>query len=342
MIFNKTASILISFIAIIIILIYGQSLLTPFIFALLIWFLVRKIKYMLDKSAYIKNKFPSWLKSLITSAFIFSILVLISNTLLSSISSLADSYEKYEANVELITSEINTMFNINIVEIIKGHSMDFNFGIILGSLFNSLTFILGNTFLIILYAIFIFLEETYFNSKFRALFSEENKYLKVMQIIVKIEKSIANYIGLKTLVSFITGALSYLVLLILGIDSPIFWASLIFLLNFIPTIGSLTGTIFPAIFALLQFGEFTPSILVLVLVGIIQVVVGNILEPKLMGNSLNISPLITILALSFWGAIWGITGMILSIPITVIMAIIFSQFDKTKPIAIILSEKAKL
>lgn len=342
MIFSKTASILITFIAIIVILIYGQSLLTPFIFALLIWFLVRKIKYVLDKIEFIKKRFPSWVKSLITSIFIFSILVFISNTLLTSISDLAESYQKYESNVELITSGINKMFNINLMEIIQGHSGDLDFGAILGSVFNSLTFILGNTFLIILYALFIFLEEAYFSSKLQALFSEEKQYSKVTQIIEKIEKSIANYIGLKTLVSFITGALSYIVLLIIGIDSPIFWASLIFLLNFIPTIGSLIATAFPAIFALLQFGEFTPSIMVLLFVGLIQVVVGNILEPKLMGNSLNISPLITIIALSFWGAIWGITGMILSIPITVIMAIIFSQFDKTKPIAIMLSEKAKL
>ena len=129
---------------------------------------------------------------------------------------------------------------------------------------------------------------------------------------------------------------------IIGIDSPVFWAFLIFILNFIPTIGSLVATLFPAIFCLLQFGEFTQGIQVLIFVGSTQLVVGNLLEPRLMGNTLNISPLVVIISLSFWGAIWGITGMLLSVPIAVIMVIVFSQFEQTKSIAIMLSKRGKI
>ena len=113
-------------------------------------------------------------------------------------------------------------------------------------------------------------------------------------------------------------------------------------MNFIPTIGSLIGTIFPAFFSLIQFGELTPFLIVLITVGVIQIIVGNFIEPKLFGKSLNVSPLITILSLAIWGTIWGITGMILSVPITVIMIIVFSQFEKTKKIAIILSENGEV
>lgn len=121
-----------------------------------------------------------------------------------------------------------------------------------------------------------------------------------------------------------------------------FWAFLIFILNFIPTIGSLIATLFPALFCLLQFGEFSQFATVLTVVGSIQLLVGNIIEPKVMGNSLNLSPLVALISLSFWGTLWGITGMVLSIPITVIIVIILSQFNYTKPIAILLSEKGKL
>jgi AI-2 transport protein TqsA len=342
MVLNKIASTLIIFIATVVILIYGQSLLIPFLFALLLWFLVRKIKSQLDKVGFIKNKFPSWSKSLITSILLFFILWFISTTLSSSIRSLMLSYKIYESNILLITDKINESLGINLMDILKTHAGDINFGALLGSLINSLTYIISNAFMILLYAIFIFLEETHFSYKLQAIISSEDRRVMVNEILGKIEKSIADYIGLKTLINLIGGILSYIVLLIIGVDAPVFWASLIFLFNFIPTIGSLAGTAFPAIFSLIQFGTFTPCLLVLIFIGLIQLLVGNFLEPKLMGNSLNISILITILALAFWGTIWGITGMILSVPITVIMVIIFSQFENTKPIAIMLSEKGKL
>ena len=147
---------------------------------------------------------------------------------------------------------------------------------------------------------------------------------------------------LKTFVSLLTGLLSYFALLSIGVEAPVFWAFLIFLLNYIPTIGSLIATSFPALFALLQFGELGPFLWVLGVVGAIQVIIGNIVEPKVMGNSLNISSLVVLLALAIWGSLWGIIGMILSVPITVIMVIIFAEFKATRPIAVLLSEKGIL
>jgi predicted PurR-regulated permease PerM len=143
-------------------------------------------------------------------------------------------------------------------------------------------------------------------------------------------------------VSLLTGFLSYFALLFIGVDAPLFWSFLIFILNFIPTIGSLIATIFPAIFAMLQYGEFTPGILVLAIVGAIQLIIGNLVEPRVMGNSLNISPLVVFLTLSLWGVMWGVIGMLLSVPITVILIIIMSEFPGTRPFAILLSQKGNI
>jgi predicted PurR-regulated permease PerM len=90
-----------------------------------------------------------------------------------------------------------------------------------------------------------------------------------------------------------------------------------------------------------QFGEPKPFIIILVGLGIVQWFIGNVLEPKIMGRTLNLSPLVTILALIVWGAIWGITGMLLSVPITVVMVIVFSQFESTRSVAILLSENGE-
>jgi predicted PurR-regulated permease PerM len=128
-----------------------------------------------------------------------------------------------------------------------------------------------------------------------------------------------------------------------GLDFAIFWAFLIFLLNFIPNIGSLIATLFPSALALIQFeNTFAPFLVILIGVGAIQLLVGNLIEPRMMGSSLNISSLAVILSLSLWGTIWGITGMVLCVPITVIMMIIFAQFPTTRPVAILLSENGQL
>jgi len=323
-------------------LIYGQNLLVPFIFALLLWFIVRKIRQYLDKLSFIENHFPSWLKNLIPSLIILGALSFTAKILLTNINNLAQSYPVYAGNVEMVITKLNQTLGINIIENIKAQTADFDFGLILNNLFKSLSDLLSNTFLIIIFALFIFLEESKFTPKLRNVFIDKEKYSNLDKILENIEKSIANYIGIKTLVSLTTGVISYIALLFIGIDSPLFWAFLIFILNFIPTIGSLIATIFPAVFCLLQFGEFTPSLLVLFIVGAIQVIIGNILEPKIMGNSLNISPLVAIASLLIWGTIWGVTGMLLSIPITVCMVIVLSHFENTKAIAIMLSEKGEI
>jgi predicted PurR-regulated permease PerM len=339
---QKTAYIFIILIAIVTVLTLGQSLIIPFVFALLLWFIVRMIRNQFDRIGFVRRKFPSWLKNLIPSLLILIVLGISSKVISSNIQSLAESYPKYDANIDSLLTQASDALGIDILGVLKGHSGDMDFGMMLSSVFDSLTEILSSAFMILIYALFIFLEEVYFRSKLEHAFAKSNQFSKVSGILSNIEKSVTKYLGLKTLVSLITGFLSYVTLAIIGIDSPIFWAFLIFLLNFIPTIGSLIGTLFPAIFCLLQFGEFTPGIMVLVFVGTIQVLVGNILEPRLMGNTMNISALVTIVALSFWGAIWGVTGMILSVPITVIIVIIFSEFPQTRPIAIFLSEKGKI
>jgi AI-2 transport protein TqsA len=147
--------------------------------------------------------------------------------------------------------------------------------------------------------------------------------------------------AIKSLMSLLTGTLSYFVLLFIGIDAPFFWAFLIFLLNYIPAIGSLIATLFPTIFAMLQFGDITHPILVLTIVGSIQVVIGNLLEPRVMGNNLNISTLVVFITLTVWGAIWGVIGMLLSVPVTVIMILILSEIPSTRGIAILLSKRGE-
>ena len=259
-----------------------------------------------------------------------------------NIAHLSKTVPQYEANVNKMTDSVNKRFDIDLANMLGDFTKDLKFGSILSVLFSTLTGLFGNAFTVLLYLLFLLLEEPIFPKKIKAMYPDAKKYKQVTDLVNKIDHSIGNYVALKTLTSLITGFLSYIALLFIGIDAPLFWAFLIFILNFIPTIGSLIATLFPALFAILQFGDFTPGILVLAIVGAIQLIIGNLVEPRLMGNSLNISPLVVFLTLAAWGVIWGISGMLLSVPITVIMIIVMSEFPGTRPFAILLSQRGTL
>ena len=299
----------------------------------------RKLRTTLDKIKPIKQYTPYWLKNVLSSLIILGILIIISKILSTNINVLLTASKQYDTNISAAIDLLSQYVNGDIYTTLKNQVGNINIAKILSLIVNSITGLFGNMIMIIVYLLFIFLEEAHFYNKLKLAISGNDNQAKIAKLLQRIESSIGNYLGLKTLVSFCTGILSYFVLMIIGIDAPFFWAFLIMLLNFIPTIGSLIATLFPATYALLQFGSIQPFLLILLTVGLIQVFIGNVVEPKLMGNTLNISSLATLLALSIWGSIWGITGMFLSVPITVIMIIIFSQFKSTKAVAILLSEK---
>ena len=338
----KIAAAFIIFLALIVILVLGKDLLIPFILALIIWFIIKETRDILSKVKFLRTKLPLWLLSLISAIFIFFILGLVIKMLTSNITSLSESLPKYGNNVNNIIALLNNQFGIDITETFNGFYKDFDFQTLISTVLSSLTSVFSNTFMILLYMLFLFLEEFIFIKKLRAVYPQQDRFQKVNSLLKKIDKSIGSYLLLKSLVSILTGVLSYVALLFIGVEAALFWAFLIFLLNYIPTIGSLIGTIFPATFAMLQYGELFPFFAVLGAVGLIQVIVGNIIEPKIMGDSLNISALVVIMTLSFWGLIWGVIGMILSVPITVIIIIICAEFPKTRFIAIMLSDKGNV
>lgn len=325
----------------VVVCIYAQSIILPFILAILFWFLIRVMKKILAKLKFI-GRAPQWLLTVFSTLLLIGFLVLAVSMISNNISELSKAMPKYEANVKQVTNSINERFDIDLGNLLGDYSKDINFGSILSSIFSTLTGLFGNAFTVLLYLVFLLLEEPIFPKKLRAMYPDQKRYKHVTDLVNKIDHSIGNYVALKTLTSLMTGFLSYFALYFIGIDAPIFWAFLIFVLNFIPTIGSLIATLFPTLFAILQFGDLTNGILVLAIVGAIQMIIGNVVEPRLMGNSLNISPLVVFLTLAAWGAIWGISGMLLSVPITVILILIMSEFPGTQPIAILLSQRGSL
>jgi len=339
---TKVASLLVILALVIIGLIYAQQQLVPIVLALFLWFIIKTIARLLNQIPLIENKMSTWLSNTLAFCIIILFCFLTGRMLYNNIQELSESLPLYEKNVNYIIEKINITFAIDLKIIAQSTFKDFNFTTIVMSVINALTNIFGDTLMIILYTLFMLSEEALFTPKLEAMVAKKENYNRIKNILGEINYSIGSYITLKSLVSLLTAFVSFVALSCIGVDAPVFWAFLMFILNFIPNIGSLIATGFPAIFALLQFGDYFHPLLVLGVVGAIQLVVGNLIEPRVMGNSLNISPLVVIIALSVWGAIWGINGMILSVPITVIAIIIFSKIPSTQSIAILLSEKGKL
>jgi predicted PurR-regulated permease PerM len=185
--------------------------------------------------------------------------------------------------------------------------------------------------------VFLLFEQRIFDRKLHALMRDPGRADRVRELLGRISRQIEGYVWVKTLTSLLTGVVSFLIMWAVGIDFAEFWALVIFLLNFIPIIGALLGVIFPSLLALVQFETIVPFLIASSALSATQFVVGNLIEPRLMGRQLNLSPLVIILSLAFWGALWGIVGMILCIPIAVIIMIICGHFGPTRPVAIMLS-----
>ena len=155
-----------------------------------------------------------------------------------------------------------------------------------------------------------------------------------------IDQKIRRYIVTKLGVSAFTGLFVWFVLSHLGLELAEVFGILAFLLNFIPSIGSIISTFLPLPIAVAQFqGDVGTIVLVLLIPGVVQLVMGNVVEPKLMGGGLNLHPITILLALSFWGLLWGVIGMFLAAPITAVIRIVLMQFDSLRPLGELLTGK---
>ncbi|WP_281613254.1 AI-2E family transporter [Flammeovirga sp. SubArs3] len=340
---TKAASTALLLVIIVVCLIYLKSILVPLILAAIFYLIVVEVRTMISGMISLKeHKLPIWLQNLMASLTIFGILFVVVKIMSVSIQNLSESMSHYDGNLQLMEDKLNALFDINITNSLNKMVGDTNFTSLLRTVLSSVTGLFGNAFTILLYIVFLLLEESGFGDKLKAMYPKDSDYVQVMKLLTRVSNLVSSYLTLKTFVSLITGILSYLVLVFVGIDAPFFWAAIIFILNYIPTIGSLIATLFPAFFIIIQTAEPTLGLVVLLAVGAIQLIVGNFVEPKLMGNSLNVSSLVVLIALAFWGTIWGVIGMILSVPITVLMIIIFGEFESTRRIAILLSETGNI
>ncbi len=320
-------------------MIYFQAILQPFILAIVFWYFIKEVRVLLGKIRIKGKSMPRWLRGTIAMLVMLAVIGSVSELLVSNIEQIIKKIPEYSQTENNIIDRIGQKLNLEDLTSKLGSRLeDLNLTRYLSNILNSLTSAIGNMVMIIIYVVFLLIEEFIFASKIKLISEDKESYQQVKNVLNRINQSINRYIIMKTLVSLSTGIMSYIVLLFLKVDFPVLWAFIIFLFNYIPYIGSLFATLLPSVFAIFQFNDGFYFLWVFLAVEAVQILNANYLEPRLMGRSLNLSPLVVVLSLTIWGSIWGILGMILSVPIMSVMTIVMAQFPNSRKIAIVLSE----
>jgi len=190
---------------------------------------------------------------------------------------------------------------------------------------------------VVVYLAFIIASRRGWERKAVGLFPAREERQEAVVAFLRIRDGVEQYLFVQTITGLMVATLSFVAMAAVGLHDSLFWAFLIFLAVYIPVAGGVFAGVAPPIFALVQFDGFGRAIILFIALQLIGMVIGNVVYPRMQGRSLNLDPVMILLSLAFWSAIWGLTGAFLSTPLTVMAMVILAQFDGSRWIAVILS-----
>lgn len=316
---------------------FGQDLLAPLAIAFLLYVLITALRQRLGHVKVFGRAMTRGLTYLVVLGLFGAVAVILANVIAGQVEGLSSAVPRYVARFEQLSDQLGSVFGPELMASINAAVAEADVGQAVARVIDSASATFGAASLVVLFLAFMLVDTGALQRKLPLLVPDQDRRAQVSAALDAMNAGVQNYMGIKTFVSLLTGVLSYVVMKIVGLDFAETWAVLIFLLNFIPTIGSVIGTVLPAIAALVQFFGIGPVLIVLGGIGAVQFIIGNIIEPTLSSRTLNLSPFAIILSLSFWSAIWGIPGAFLSVPLTVCIAIICSHVPPLRPFAILLA-----
>jgi AI-2 transport protein TqsA len=308
----------------------------PLFLAVMLYFLMSPALDFLTRL-----KIPKTISILFLVIITFSLFYLLGALFYSSGKGFASELPKYGKRFQSIINTIQVKLQAPQIDwetIDLTKQLDFGKvgGFVLSSLGPFFTF-MANLFLIFIFLIFILSGRGQVKNKVANYYPKE-KSDKFFNMAGKIDSQIQRYIAIKTLVSLLTGVFTGIVLVFWGLDFAIVFAFLTFILNYIPNIGSFIATVFPVAIAIFQFETIWPAVWICIILITIQQIMGNLVEPRLMGHGLGLSPLVVLFSLFFWGWLWGIPGMILATPMTAIVKIFCSNIPELGIVSALMSK----
>lgn len=314
-----------------------RAIFIPFSMSLLLYFLfngvVKKLRHL---------KIPKFLILSFLLLFIFILFYFFGVFVFAGVSSFIDKFPAYSSQITKMLTSLSEQLKIPLSDV-NQYITDFDWGksintitTILSKTFGSFANFMGNLVLVIIFLMFMVAGRTAMMVRVRKAF-DENRADQLIYIINSIENSVQHYLLIKIFVSLLTAIIGGIIILAGGFDFVIFSAILIFVLNFIPNFGSVVATIFPITVGLIKYGFSLRVVVVAAGLFLTQMIIGNVVEPKLTGKNLDLSPIVILISLILWGWMWGIVGMILAVPITSALKIIFEHIELLRPIASLIS-----
>jgi predicted PurR-regulated permease PerM len=193
--------------------------------------------------------------------------------------------------------------------------------------------------MVVLFMVFLLFEAVFFKEKLDRAFEGERAG-QIKKISSDVMTQVTRYLSIKFIISLVTGIIVGIGLKTVGVEFAIVWGVIQFILNFIPTIGSIAIGVVISLFSLVQFWPAPAPVIATALIMLgTNMILGSILEPKIMGDNLGLSPLVVILSLMIWGWLWGFAGFILAVPMTVIVKIVCENIPMLEPISILLGSR---
>jgi len=338
---------LITFLALTFVLWIGRSLFIPLLVATFIWYLINAI------AAYYRRIMPcytfgecssktlitvyDWLSKILSFATVGGFLVLFATQIKPMLWELYNAtpvlQQKLLTFSNFLSDKVGIEMDINLIP---------NLPRIAGHIGASLAGLATSTGMVLIYLVFMFIEQNSFNKKIDALPLSKIKSKKLRFILNSIDENMKKYLFTKTFISAATGVTSYIVLKLIGLEYASVWGFILFLLNYIPTIGSILACALPIAYALITHDTWQIPVFTTIALISIETLFGNIIDPKLTGKTLNISSLAILINLVFWGMLWGPAGMFFSVPILVALYVTTAQFESTRWIATLLSTDGKI
>jgi len=325
-----------------VVLYYGSGVLIPLAIALLVWFLINAIASGFQRISFGSLQIPRALALSLAMAAIAIVGSFVVELVVVNVSEMSSRTIDFEKSLNPLIDKFADFAGISNKDVLNQILDKVGLEKLFSRIVGAMAGFASQLGVILVYVIFLLIEQQFFDAKLNALVRDDAKRQRIRNLLDRVARDIQSYVRIMSLVSGFTAILSYGAMKWVGLEHAAFWAILIFILNFIPTIGSVLGTALPVLFALLQFQNFTQPLILLAVVGLIQFAIGNFLQPRMAGKTLNMSQFIVILSLFVWGAMWGVTGMFLAVPMTAILMIILSNFESTRPVAVILSQSGNV